>query len=240
MQEAHLPMHLFHCPDLDSHPLELPEEEAHHACSVLRLGSGDQVGLLDGKGTHAIAELQTVSKRGCTARIIERTVHPPERTARIHLAVAPTKQMDRFEWFVEKAVEIGVDRITPLLTERTERAKLRIDRLQRVAISAMKQSQRFWLPHLDDFTPLKNLLAEALPKQRYFGWCEGEHAQFMQSYSSTQDALVLIGPEGDFTVGEAEILLSADFAAIALGAARLRTETAALAACMWMSLAQQR
>ena len=233
-------MHLFHCPDLLGDLIELPEEEAHHAMSVLRLASGSGIGMLDGKGTRALATIELVSKRGCTARITERSTTPPERSARIHLAVAPTKQMDRYEWFVEKAVEIGVDRITPLITERTERGKLRIDRLQRVAISAMKQSQRAWLPQIDELTTVNQFLAEEHTHQRHFGWCEGDHTSLMQRYDPASDVVVLIGPEGDFTAEEAERLRGASFNAVSIGSARLRTETAALTACIWMSLAQQR
>jgi 16S rRNA (uracil1498-N3)-methyltransferase len=114
-------MHLFHCPDLTTDMVQLPEEEAHHAASVLRLKVGENIGLLDGKGQRAEASIVEITKRGVLAHIHARVLHPAERVARIHLAVAPTKQMDRYEWFVEKAVEIGVDRITPLMTERTER-----------------------------------------------------------------------------------------------------------------------
>ncbi|MBL7982395.1 MAG: 16S rRNA (uracil(1498)-N(3))-methyltransferase [Flavobacteriales bacterium] len=233
-------MHLFHCPDLDTDLVQLPEEEAHHATSVLRLGQGVRVGLLNGRGMRVEAELEHVGRREVTARVVERISVPLERKHRIHLAVAPTKQMERYEWFVEKAVEIGVDRITPLVTARTERAKLRIDRLDRVAISAMKQSQRAWLPTIDELTPLADLLKRELPAQRYFGWCEGEHTSLMQYYSGNADVLVLVGPEGDFTNTEADLLREHRSAAVSLGAARLRTETAALAACTWMSLAQQR
>lgn len=233
-------MHLFHCPDLLGPSVELPEEEAHHATAVLRIAVGTRIGLLDGAGTKAIGAIEIASKKGCTVRILERNIVPAERTARIHLAVAPTKQMDRYEWFVEKAVEIGVDRITPLITERTERGKLRIDRLQRVAISAMKQSQRAWLPRIDELTTLKQLLNEELPPQRLFGWCEGEHASLMERYGDAQHAVVLIGPEGDFTPEEADTLRTQGFQAVSIGAARLRTETAALTASTWMSLAQQR
>lgn len=232
-------MHLFHapCPLLDV--VELSEEEAHHAAHVLRLKAGDRIGLLDGAGTRAVAELSLVSKRQVLAQVLERTESGPERLARTHIAVAPTKQMDRLEWFVEKAVEVGVDRITPVLTERSERTRLRTDRLHRVAVSAMKQSQRTWLPRIDEATALSTLLQQELPAQRYFGWCEGEHASLMQAYASTSDALVLIGPEGDFSAVEAGQLRAAGFEAVSIGTARLRTETAALAACTWMSLAQQ-
>ncbi|MEO8591001.1 MAG: RsmE family RNA methyltransferase [Flavobacteriales bacterium] len=234
-------MHLFHCTELGTDLIELPEEEAHHATAVLRLTVGEHVGLLDGKGTRAEAELMEVTKRRCLAQVRTRVVHPPERAARIHLAVAPTKQMDRYEWFVEKAVEIGVDRITPLITDRTERSKLRIDRLLRVAVSAMKQSQRTWLPRIDELTTLQAVIAEVSNKgQRYFGWCQSEPPPLMTAYAPTSDALVLIGPEGDFSPEEAALLGEYAFTAVSLGQARLRTETAALAACSWMSLAQQR
>ncbi|MBL7951807.1 MAG: 16S rRNA (uracil(1498)-N(3))-methyltransferase [Flavobacteriales bacterium] len=233
-------MHLFHCPDLLGASVELPEEEAHHATAVLRLAVGTRIGLLDGAGTKAAGEIESASKKGCTVRILERVVLPAERSARIHLAVAPTKQMDRYEWFVEKAVEIGVDRITPLITDRTERGKLRIDRLQRVAISAMKQSQRAWLPRIDELTTVKHLLQEDLAPQRLFGWCEGEHRSLMERYTPSIDTVVLIGPEGDFTPEEAATFRNTGFHAVSIGAARLRTETAALAVCTWISLAQQR
>lgn len=233
-------MHLFYCPDPLVDLVELPEEEAHHAVSVLRLKVGDRIGLLDGKGNSAEADLIEVGKRRVVAEVQERTQHGPERLARIHLAVAPTKQMDRYEWFVEKAVEIGVDRITPLITARSERSKLRVDRLHRVAVSAMKQSQRTWLPQVDEPIKLNPLLATTLPAQRLFGWCEGERTSLMNAYGTTSDVLLLIGPEGDFTVEEADQLRKAGFRAVSMGDARLRTETAALAACTWMSLAQQR
>lgn len=232
-------MHLFHQPDLLGDTVSLSEEEAHHALHVLRLKAGDRIGLLDGKGQLAEATLIDVGKRQVIAHIEVRTTVDQERAARIHLAVAPTKQMDRYEWFVEKAVELGVDRITPLITERTERGHLRADRLQRVAIAAMKQSQRRWLPRINGLTPLKELLAEPLPGQRYFGWCEGDHTSLMQAYAPNSDGVVLIGPEGDFTMEEAVLLRKAEFNAVSIGSARLRTETASVAACTWMSLAQQ-
>lgn len=232
-------MNLFYIPDLAADEVTLPEEEAHHAFSVLRLSAGSKIGLLDGRGQRAQGTIVEASKRGVRVHLDGRETTQAERKAQIHLAVAPTKQMDRYEWFVEKAVEIGVDRITPLITERTERSKLRIDRLQRVAVSAMKQSQRVWLPRIDGSTTTNQLLAAELPQQRFFGWCDGDHASLMKEYDPTIDTVLLIGPEGDFTGDEATVLLSAGFHAVSLGNARLRTETAALAACTWMSFAQQ-
>jgi 16S rRNA (uracil1498-N3)-methyltransferase len=232
-------MHRFLVPDLTHNAVALPEEEAHHAVHVLRTKPGDRVVLVDGQGTVAEAEIVGADKKGCTAHVLERRSIDAERKARIHLAVAPTKQIDRFEWFLEKAVELGVDRVTPLMTGRTERTRLRTDRLQRVAVSAMKQSQRAWLPVIDEPTELGALLRAPLPAQRLFGWCEGDRPSLMAAYKASQDCLMLIGPEGDFTPEEAAMLAAAGFTAVGLGAARLRTETAALAACTWMSLAQQ-
>ncbi len=232
-------MHRFLVDDLSLDDLHLPGEEAHHAVHVLRLQPGARVILVDGRGTTATANVVEAGKKGCSAQVIERIMHGPERSTRIHLAVAPTKQNDRFEWFLEKAVEIGVDRITPLMTDRTERARLRTDRLLRVAVSAMKQSQRAWLPRIDEPMDLSALLKEELSAQRFFGWCEGEHQSLMTRYAPTLDTIMLIGPEGDFTPAEAMQLREQGFGAVSLGAARLRTETAALAACTWMSFAQQ-
>ena len=242
-------MHLFYCPLSETGSVELPAEEAHHAVHVLRLKEGDTIGLLDGRGTFAEARITGMTKRGCTAQVVEQETLPPERAARIHLAVAPTKQMDRYEWFLEKATEIGVDRITPLFTHRTERDKLRHDRMEKVLVGAMKQSQRKWLPQLDELTKLKDLIlpspqtlsrGEGRPvPQKFFGWCEGHHADFTSAYDPKRDALMMVGPEGDFTQEEAEVLLANGFQAVSLGKARLRTETAAIAACTWMNFAQR-
>jgi 16S rRNA (uracil1498-N3)-methyltransferase len=230
-------MHLFYSPDLVEGINALPEEEAHHAFHVLRVKTGDRFGLLDGKGGHAEAEVIEAGKKGVLVQTgpIDREV---KKTTEIHLAVAVTKTSDRFEWFLEKAVELGIDRLTPLLTDRVKRDRMRIDRLQKIAIAAMKQSRRRYLPVIDPLTRLKDLPHSS--DQRYFGWCEGDHPSLMQLYTTASSALVVIGPEGDLTPTEAQQLMEQGFKAISLGKARLRTETAALAACTWMSLMQQR
>lgn len=233
-------MHLFFCPSLLADEFELPAEEARHAIGVLRLRAGDRIGLLDGKGTRAEAVIIKTDKRGCTVRVMSSVLVAQERAARIHLAVAPTKQMERFEWMLEKCTEIGVDRITPLMTERTERSRLRRDRAEKILVSAMKQSQRAWLPRLDMLTSITELIASPLPPQRFFGSCEGERKTLSSAYAAKADSLMLIGPEGDFTPEEMNTLVANGFSPVSLGDARLRTETAAVAACAWMNFAQLR
>lgn len=232
-------LHLFYCPTLSAGDTELPEEEAHHARSVLRLSVGASIGLLDGKGTVAQSEITHLDKRRVLVNITSQRKVDREGPARIHLAVAPTKQMERFEWMLEKCTEIGVDSITPLITARSERTRLRQDRLERVLIGAMKQSQRAWLPTLEQATALNDLAGRAMPVQRCFGWCEGDREPLMKCYRPGEDALVLIGPEGDFTPEEAQLLTAQGFVPVSLGQARLRTETAGIVACAWMNAAQQ-
>jgi 16S rRNA (uracil1498-N3)-methyltransferase len=231
--------HLFHLPAILEGQTHLPDEEAHHAVSVLRLREADRIGLLDGQGHSAEGTIVLASKKGVLVQVEGITTHPMERTARIHIAVAPTKQMERFEWMLEKCTEIGVDRITPLITDRTERTRLRMDRLHKVLVSAMKQSQRTWLPRLDEATTINDLISGGIPTQRSFGWCKGQHTAFNQVHDPRRDSLMLIGPEGDFTEEEALHLRTNGCAAVSLGSARLRTETAAITACAWMNLAQQ-
>lgn len=232
-------MHSFHAPDLGPDRLALSEEEAAHASRVLRLKEGDRVLLLDGAGARAEATVEAIGRRSVLVAIDVRTTVPREREARIHLAVAPTKSIDRFEWLLEKATEIGVDRITPLITQRGERERLRTDRLKKIIVSAMKQSRRAWLPQLDEATPLDALIQGTAAAQRFFGWCEGDRSPLQRAYIPAQDAVILIGPEGDFTPEEARILREHAFTAVSLGEARLRTETAALAAITFMAFAQQ-
>ena len=232
-------MHSFHLPDLSAPVVELPPEESGHALRVLRLKEGERILLVDGKGTTAVGLLKIEGKHSARVGIIERTVHPVERTSGIHLAVAPTKQIDRYEWMLEKCTEIGVDRITPLMTSRTERTHLRTDRLRKILVGAMKQSQRAWLPELDEPVTIEDFLGQPLPDQRFFGWCEGEHELLTSAYRTNAAALLFIGPEGDFTQEEARSLLTQRFKPVSLGKARLRTETAAIVACTWMNSAQQ-
>lgn len=231
-------MNSFFVPDLRHQEVRFPEDEAGHASRVLRLKEDTAVLLVDGKGTHAQAVLSLVTKNEVRARIIERAMVPMEEPM-IHLAVSPTKQLDRFEWLLEKCTELGVHRITPLITARTERERVRGDRMEKIIVAAMKQSQRAWLPQLDPPIALDLFMSEALPQQRLFGWCEGERADLVKSCDKSQDALMLIGPEGDFTDEEARALIEHSFLPVSLGTARLRTETAAMAAVAWFNFTRR-
>jgi len=214
--------------DLHVERIILSEQESKHALNVLRLEVGATIQITNGNGARAEGNVELIGKKKCILQVTKVEQLPPERSATIHLAIAPTKRIDRYEWFLEKAVEIGVDRITPILTEHSERRKLRHDRSLKIMIAAMKQSQRSWLPQLDELTTLKKFLQEEHVDQKAFGWCTGTHASFMDQYTR-EDTLLLIGPEGDFSTTEAESLQAAGFNPVSIGTTRLRTETAALA-----------
>lgn len=224
--------------DLNGPLIQLPHEETIHAVQVLRITSGNEVVIVNGKGVVVVAQVEKISRKKCTLRTIRRLDETNKRSARIHIAIAPTKSIDRYEWFLEKATEIGVDRITPLITQNSERRKVRHDRSLKVLIAAMKQSKRSWLPELDELVSLKEFLAMDLPESKAFGWFSGEHRSIMDWYS-LQDSLVIIGPEGDFTVEEAELMQESECQPVSIGGMRLRTETAGVAACTWLSLRQQ-
>ena len=194
---------------------ELPEEEARHAVRVLRMGEGDEIFLMDGRGSFHRAVITTAANHHCLYRIEESLPQEPLWHGRLHLAVAPTKMNERMEWMVEKAVEIGVDEITFIHTDNSERHDIKLDRLRRIVLSAVKQSRKAWVPegrraHLDD----------VLRKE---GPHEGE-------------TLVMVGPEGDFSREEVEEALGAGAVPVSLGGSRLRTETAGLVAAHIMHL----
>lgn len=222
---------MFYTTDIANGFARFDEEESRHLSAVLRHKIGDKMRLTDGKGRFYEAELTEMGKKQAVARILSTTEAPPERPARLHLAVAPTKNIDRFEWFLEKAAELGVDTVTPLLCKRSERDSLRTDRLEKVLVSAMKQSLRAWLPQLNPLTPYKQLVSGAAEPQKRIAWCSDAPVPHLKTrLNPAQDALILIGPEGDFSPEEVELALQHGFEAVSLGSARLRTETAALAA----------
>ena len=226
-------MHVFYTPDITADSYILNEEESRHCMKVLRLVIGDVVHLIDGKGGLYEAEIIAESKRNVTLRVLKTTREYQKRNHGLHIAVAPTKNIDRLEWFLEKATEIGIDMITPLICERSERKIVKEERLNKVITSAVKQSLQAYHPVLNDAMGFKEFISKHTANYKMIAHCvDGEPRGFISQVSKPgQRYLILIGPEGDFTPNEIQLALQNDFKPLTLGNTRLRTETAALAAC---------
>ncbi|MCF8463462.1 MAG: 16S rRNA (uracil(1498)-N(3))-methyltransferase [Flavobacteriales bacterium] len=217
-------MHIFYQPQLQNGLLELSEEETRHAVRVLRLSVGDTIGVIDGKGMFAKAEISEISKRTCAFRIVEKTLE--EAPVLPKIAIAPTKSTDRFEWFLEKAVEIGVSEICPISCSNSERRVLKLDRCEKILLAAMKQSQRNWLPKLHELTSVETFIEHA-DTPLLMAHCR-EAEKVVLSNQMQPDSWIMIGPEGDFTLEEIELALKNRATQIDLGKSRLRTETAGI------------
>lgn len=224
-------MQLFYDPDLHAGTFELREEEARHAVQVLRKKTGDVLDLVDGKGGWYQGEVVATGKKTCTLQVTLLRQESQRADHRLIIAIAPTKSGDRYEWFLEKATEIGVDAIQPLVTEHSERRKIRPDRLEKVLESAMKQSLQAWLPELLPLRTLKEVVETAETEVRLLAWID-EHVNspLGNNYAPGKDVCILIGPEGGFADREAEHAIKAGFLPISLGPNRLRTETAGVVA----------
>ena len=228
-------MQLFYSPDITPPLYTLSEEESGHCVRVLRLKEGDSLHITDGKGTLYRAEVEDAHPKRCTIRIVEEHHEWEKRPYSLTIAVAPTKNIDRIEWFVEKATECGIDRIVPILCDHSERKVIKGERLEKIAISAMKQSLKAYLPTIAPLTPIRTLLEEEFDGVRLIAHCEEDMERiFMGELIDKGDnVMVLIGPEGDFSKEEIEAARKAGFREVTLGKERLRTETAALAAAMF-------
>ena len=222
-------MHLFLSDTTQGPYATLPPEESKHCVRVLRMQLGDELYVTSGDGTMCRARIANPDPTACQVEITERLPNYDARPFKLHMAVAPTKNNARMEWFVEKAVEIGVDRITPVICQHSERSTLNTDRLRKIALSAMKQSLQATLPQIDPPTPLTRLLEDPLPTCPLVCSRVGDDRRTLhQLYTPGTDALVLIGPEGDFRPDEISRCLSLGIQPVTLGNNRLRTETAAL------------
>lgn len=224
-------MQIFYAPDIATNP-ELPEEEANHCVRVLRLNEGDEILVTDGKGVFYKAAIRRANAKHCEISILENWRQPALWNFKLHIAVAPTKNMDRMEWFVEKATEIGIDTITCLNCRFSERKEVKTARLEKILVSAMKQSQKATLPRLNGMTDFKRFISEPFDGRKFIAHCEEEEKPLLKHvYHPGENALILIGPEGDFSTEEIRLAEKNGFEAISLGESRLRTETAALVAC---------
>ena len=192
------------------------------------------VNLTDGRGTLYRAEIVDADQGACTVKVVEQIEGWGARGYKLTVAVAPTKNTDRYEWFLEKATEVGIDRVIPIVCDHSERRVLRRDRGEKIIISAAKQSLKTLFPTLDELTPLSEVLAMPFEGKKFIAHCEEESERIYLGdlLSAGEDALVLIGPEGDFSPREIETARAAGFVEVTLGNERLRTETAALATAM--------
>jgi 16S rRNA (uracil1498-N3)-methyltransferase len=234
-------MPVFYQPDLSTNPF-LDESESRHAVKVLRLGAGDRLRVADGRGGWYEAEITRPDARRCALRILSRTV-TEQRPFHVHLAIAPTKNLDRMEWMLEKCVEIGLDEISFLETRYSERRSLKLERLHNLAVSALKQSGQGWLPTLNGmvrFGEFLSTLSTAPSAQRFIAHlAEGERKLLHHEAKPNQQYVALVGPEGDFSEEEVRQALAAGFRPVSLGPSRLRTETAGLVAVHTLNLVNQ-
>ncbi len=232
----------FYVPDA-AHVNELPADEASHAVRVLRLTAGDEMMLMDGQGTFYRAVVTIASNHHCMYDIQESLPQPRPWEGHIHLAIAPTKLMDRIEWMVEKAVEIGVDKISFLDCKFSERDVIKTARLDKIVVSAMKQSRKAWKTELHDMVSFKDFIAANRDGARYIAHCYEEverNSLFeeLKKRSADEAVTVMIGPEGDFSIDEVQMAVNAGFCSVHLGSSRLRTETAGLSAVMMAQLSK--
>ena len=236
-------MRFFYVPNVQDNG-ELPEEEAMHALRVLRLKSGDEIMLTDGIGNFYKAEITVAATRKCVFELLETIPQTPIWRGHLHLVVSPTKMMERMEWLVEKATEIGFDRISFINCDNSERRVIKVKRLEKIAVSAMKQSRKAWKPIIDEIVSFDELVAESTEGLRYIAHCYEEIKKVdlfnqLSISDKDEDVTVFIGPEGDFSLSEVKKAIDAGFVSVSLGESRLRTETAALYSVMMANLCKR-
>lgn len=221
----------FYSPDI-ARTLTLSEEDSAHCCRVLRMKEGDEIQVVDGRGTVYQCIITSAHQKHTTVEIVAERTQPCHWPFRLTIAVAPTKNMDRMEWLVEKAVEMGVNRIVMLQCRHSERKVVKIDRLRKIAISAMKQSLKAVLPEVDELTDIRKFVDEIsqTDAQLFMGYCDANfpRLEFVKNYEAGKDVTIIIGPEGDFSPEEVEYATKRGVVPVTFGQSRLRTETAAL------------
>lgn len=228
-------MHVFFAEITHGQPVILSEEESHHAVKALRLREGQQVVVTNGKGTWCSGILVSNHAKGSLISISETKQQSP-RPFRLHLAVAPTKNIDRFEWLLEKATECGIDEITPLICEKSERTTLKHERLEKLLVAAMKQSMRAFLPKLNPMVKFNEFLKKDFEGAKLVAHCRDlSRSSLSEAYQTGKNVIMMIGPEGDFSETEVQFALQKGFVPVSLGQHRLRTETAALATCVQLN-----
>jgi 16S rRNA (uracil1498-N3)-methyltransferase len=225
-------MQIFYTPDIKDDLYILNEEESRHCIKVLRLQKGDTVNLVDGFGAFYTAEITDPHPKKTSLHVLNKQTEFGKRNHFLHLAVAPTKNIERFEWFLEKATEIGIDEITPIICDRSERKEVKTERLNKIITSAVKQSIKAYHPRLNEPVKLQTFVSSLNSSQNFIAHCNsGEKSALKDILLTEADYTILIGPEGDFTPDEVIMAINNGCTPITFGDARLRTETAALEAC---------
>ncbi|MCT4629617.1 16S rRNA (uracil(1498)-N(3))-methyltransferase [Winogradskyella sp.] len=226
-------MQLFYNPNISENDnmFSFDKDESRHIVKVLRKKIGDQLHITNGKGWLFNAELTLADTKHCAVNILSKSLQS-KKDYTLHLAVAPTKMNDRYEWFLEKATEIGIDEITPIICDNSERKMVKLERFEKIIQSAMKQSLQCYLPKLNTPISFKNFIRQDFSSHKFIAHCEDTDKRSLKSQlRANEDYIILIGPEGDFSVKEIEIALATEYTPITLGNTRLRTETAAITAC---------
>ncbi|GLR17274.1 16S rRNA (uracil(1498)-N(3))-methyltransferase [Portibacter lacus] len=221
-------MILFYSEKIDGETAILTDGEAIHCKQALRKKVGEIIIVTDGKGKTYEAEITSIGKKEVELKLLKEVPLSAKRDFRIHIAIAPTKNISRFEWFLEKATELGIDEITPILCARSERKVIKSERLNKILLSAMKQSLKSELPKLNELTKLSAFLKKDFEGQCFIAHLEEEPELLVKSYQQGSDVLILIGPEGDFMLEEIEMAKQSGFESVSLGDYRLRTETAGI------------
>jgi len=215
-------MHIFYTPDISGNTYTLNETESKHCIRVLRLDKGDEIILVDGRGGFYTAEITDPNPKRCAVKVIRLELNSGIRNFQVHVAIAPTKNIERMEWFLEKATEIGIDRVIPLLCQHSE---------------PMKQSLKAYLPRLDEITKFNDLIRQPFDGQKFIAHCEDQHRDLLKNQViPNQKSLILIGPEGDFSPEEIQAAVQSGYQPVSLGNSRLRTETAGVVACHTVNL----
>lgn len=219
----------FYSPELEDTGV-LPEEESMHCCRVLRMKNGDSINVIDGKGKCYTCEIIEANPKQTRVRILSSVTEPVNKKGKIVLAIAPTKNIDRIEWLIEKVVELGIDEIMLLECVHSERRKVNYERLNRIVISAMKQSLKSRKPELSDIITFKKFIESVNTECKVMGYCDKncKRTPFTSVYKGNKDITILIGPEGDFSPEEVDLALKQGFIPVTFGDVRLRTETAGL------------
>ena len=242
-------MSLFYVPNLTSGNV-LPEEESQHAVKVLRLQTGNEIIVVDGIGGFYKAKITNTHPKHCGFEIVETIKEYGKQNYKLHIAIAPTKNIERLEWFIEKATEIGIDEITPFICRFSERKVVKAERLEKIIVSAAKQSVKAYFPILNPLCTFDELMKQHQASQKFIAHCYPtlppqsgnnfpEKKLFQNEIQKSSDILILIGPEGDFSVEEVEKAISLGFSPVSLGESRLRTETAGLVACHTVAIFNQ-